>query len=78
MQDAARALASYHAQPAALQAVITFVTGPNVLETANLRAAAARGLGISTDPAAAGALVAWTDAKQPPAVRAAAAETRWS
>ena len=51
MQDAARALASYHRQPCGLRAVTDYLTGPNAPETANLRAAAARGLGISTEPA---------------------------
>ena len=75
VQDAARALASYPRQPGAVRAVTEYITVPNVPETANLRAAAARGLGISTEPDAARVLVTVTgDPRQPAAVRAAAAE----
>jgi HEAT repeat protein len=74
VQDAARALASYRDQPVALQAVLEFVR-PNAPETAGLRAAAARGMSASTDPSAASTLVALLrDARQPAAVRTAAAD----
>jgi HEAT repeat protein len=76
VQDAARALASYHDQPAALQMVIDFLTfpGPNAPEPP-LRAAAARGLAASTDPRAAGLLVALLrDLRQPAVVRTAASD----